>query len=1234
MNFFQCKTIVGFIFNQRKNKTFYERTFLFVVFFLLYKVSVAQGIIINEVSNGPSGSQEWVELLVTGNPLSPTANVDLTGWIIDDNNGDFEGNLTGVGIATGHIQFSNILNNVPPGSLIVIYNDTVSEQDPALPPNDPSDIDNDGIYVLAANDVAFNVCTTTPTVGDASYNCTDIVVSAATVTNVWSRIGLRNGGDAFQIRKPDGTFFHGFSYGDVGAPFPNFPSGKTSFNAGTGGSGSTFSFSCGDWEEGSNYSQDTTTRTPGIANDSSNQIFINKIVDGSLNYTNLSDPANCSSCSITEAGVSNIACDDNGTPFDTSDDTFSFTLNPQGEGLGTTYSVSGDITANGISYGVATSFGPYPALAGNLSITITDEITGTCQLANVVVASPGPCLDADGDGIENEVDLDDDNDGILDVVECGNPGNDNLVLNGDFSSGYFDNWTGGGSLWQNVNQYAFFEEYSAATEAIEQTITVTPTVQHTLSFDLGTISTYANSTIFNVYVEGNLVYTTTSDQIFTNNGGDSAHTGGGNISNTSNISVNFIPVLASVTIKFEGSALVHSHDELFLDNVMVSVTNSCEDTDGDGVPNNFDLDSDNDGIYDIIEAGHDQSFTNGIFLGTVGIDGVPDTVQDAGQENSGTVNYSIRDSDGDNVYDFLESDSDNDGCNDVIEAGFTSSTTTLGELNGTGYDSSTGLVSGNSDGYSLPADNDSNSMYDFRETGTYPSITTHPVNQNVAEGGTAIFSVTATGISLIYQWQVSTDDGNTYADIPGATSSVLTFTGVTASENGNFYRVLVYNGNFICGSVNSATAVLYISADTDNDGIIDAVDLDDDNDGIYDIDELATCSETDPVVTNTIFFENFGVADGTRVSTPFTNYLYESGPTVDYDTSVNDGEYTIFEDIQATAIWASSIWQSIGDHTTGTDRMAIFNANDTAGLEFYRRTLTNVDINAPVDISLWVLNLDLNIPENDGRPEPNITISLEQNGITVYSFDTGVIPREANGDPNAWKNYTGSFTPVSSDPIEIVMVNNVIGGGGNDLAIDDILITQSFCDSDGDGIINTLEVDSDGDGCYDVTEAGFTDPDNDGFLGNFPVTVNPDGTVIWSDGYTTPADGNSNTIYDFTEAGTIPSIVVQPANRVAYAGGTSEFIVNANGDTYQWQVSNDGGINFINVTDNSIYSGTATNTLAINTVNLDMNEYAYKVIISNSGYKCDSITSSTVLLYVRVKTVITNRQITYRVRPQ
>ena len=77
-----------------------------------------------------------------------------------------------------------------------------------------------------------------------------------------------------------------------------------------------------------------------------------------------SDLSGNSCCSIDDAGAGNITCDNNGTPGDPSDDTFTSTLNPTGSNLGSGYSVSGDVTACCNSYGSATTFGPFPSKWG------------------------------------------------------------------------------------------------------------------------------------------------------------------------------------------------------------------------------------------------------------------------------------------------------------------------------------------------------------------------------------------------------------------------------------------------------------------------------------------------------------------------------------------------------------------------------------------------------------------------------------------------------------------------------------------------------------------------------------------------------------------------------------------------------------------------------------------------------------------------------------------------------
>ena len=96
------------------------------------------------------------------------------------------------------------------------------------------------------------------------------------------------------------------------------------------------------------------------------------------------------------------------------------------------------------------------------------------------------------------------------------------------------------------------------------------------------------------------------------------------------------------------------------------------DTDGDGHPNHLDLDSDNDGITDLAESGHDaiDSDNDGIIdlaSTSSGINGLFDGVETSADR--GNINYRISDSEPspDRIYDPYELDSDGDGCYDVNE---------------------------------------------------------------------------------------------------------------------------------------------------------------------------------------------------------------------------------------------------------------------------------------------------------------------------------------------------------------------------------------------------------------------------------------------------------------------------------------------------------------------------------------------------------------------------------------
>jgi hypothetical protein len=77
-------------------------------------------------------------------------------------------------------------------------------------------------------------------------------------------------------------------------------------------------------------------------------------------------------------------------------------------------------------------------------------------------------------------------------------------------------------------------------------------------------------------------------------------------------------------------------------------------------------------------------------------------------------------------------------------------------------------------------------------TAVAPGITTQPVAQTVAPGGNALFSVSASGTALSYQW-LSSSNLSTWVEVNGATGPTLLLSSVPLSLHGTSYRVRVSN---------------------------------------------------------------------------------------------------------------------------------------------------------------------------------------------------------------------------------------------------------------------------------------------------------------------------------------------------------------------------------------------------------------------------------------------------------
>lgn len=91
--------------------------------------------------------------------------------------------------------------------------------------------------------------------------------------------------------------------------------------------------------------------------------------------------------------------------------------------------------------------------------------------------------------------------------------------------------------------------------------------------------------------------------------------------------------------------------------------------------------------------------------------------------------------------------------------------------------------------------------------GVAPVVTTDPSPTTVLAGSTATFTAAATGIPApTVQWQVSTDNGTSFGDVGGATSTTLTITTVSADSAKRFRAVFTNT----MGTATTASATLTV----------------------------------------------------------------------------------------------------------------------------------------------------------------------------------------------------------------------------------------------------------------------------------------------------------------------------------------------------------------------------------------------------------------------------------------
>ena len=544
------------------------------------------------------------------------------------------------------------------------------------------------------------------------------------------------------------------------------------------------------------------------------------------------------------------------------------------------------------------------------------------------------------------------------------------------------------------------------------------------------------------------------------------------------------------------------------------------DSDGDGNVDHRDIDSDNDGITDNVEAQSTAGYIAPSGQGTAIIDGNGDGVDDNYAGGLTPV-----DTDGDGVADYLDDDSDADGIPDVAERADGGPTSASG------------------------ADTDGDGLLD------------------VFEGASATDGV-------------DVNDENIVGDNGGADGDYTRFApGDTAGgTNANEAQAGRTSNDAVAGVID----LDFRDGDTDNDGVNDMDDIDDDNDGILDTDELAQAitaarEQNQALQSSGIVATSSGISNQTPGSIAI--YALEDpanpGVTIGYLratlTELSDPDSRLDWRFSGVSGGQPSALLRANDNDTSTDETAtikfeLFGLGDTPaslvtgapGTDPLRSNFnaTVGDVDGPpsgrtefVRAELGALSAytvedggDLTTSETEVPGQVTVTgtvnnpddlarfeyVATQAFELTVgtnranagYAFDlsgsatftdpiTTIVGVDSDGDGfddnlDIDKDHDGITDNVEAQTTAgyIAPTGNDADGDGLDDAYDDTPNTGAAgsnglteVDTDGDGVTDTLDQDSDGDGIDDVAERGdggpssvpatFTDTDGDGLLDEF-----------------------------------------------------------------------------------------------------------------------------------------------------
>ncbi len=274
-----------------------------------------------------------------------------------------------------------------------------------------------------------------------------------------------------------------------------------------------------------------------------------------------------------------------------------------------------------------------------------------------------------------------------------------------------------------------------------------------------------------------------------------------------------------------------------------------------------------------------------------------------------------RDTDLDGTPDFMDIDSDNDGCNDVDEAYNNKNTDSDNDGKfgaGTPTVDTNGLVTaaGTVGSFYVTSPATIAGGQNTFQQGIQVNINTPPTDQSTCQDTTANFSAIATATRLLtnpvttastnlsFQWQMSTNGGATFNNIPGESGTIasgatttLSITNVTLAMSGNIFKVLFTNEANICGEEAQATLTVDqqpVASDQPNQNLCNT--------------STFTMTQTTPIAGTGVWTLVSGTATITDPTSPTTTITGVSvGNTATVRWTVSNGTCAVaFDDVSVT----------------------------------------------------------------------------------------------------------------------------------------------------------------------------------------------------------------------------------------------------------------------------------------------------------------------------------------------